>query len=514
MSAVVGQLQPLVDYVRNDLSRTSVSKEQLGAVVVAVREMFPEKLDFCDGKDVVIDIILHGLPEEMVDDYRFNQRKTNKDSVATKEKHKRHANITRRVNNYYLKLLKVAYPRQNRNVDDEIDALDLGQLSLTGGNRYQAMASTAGRPASDLYETPAILTQALVLCFLRPNGLIDETTRIREPCYGYGAIADVIAEIAEPAEISRRDLFTLEGEEKEDFLSSTDFDYDFIITNPPFSLKKEFLLKCIDIGKPFALLLPMQIITTTYFKDAMDGIPFHLLICVGSHKFMMQEGAPRTVGEVCWIVRHPTTITHNNITLVSKSDVRFMQATTRRDNPIPEDIYRVIMQGGITIDPSHIIGEEEEGDDYGAASDSNIEKSGGAPIFIPLAFGNNGNNDNNGDNDDTAEDNPDEFECPVCYETEQHCIMAVSCDHKLCYGCAVRMFEQGQYSCPICRAMMDMDDVRMFCELYMIAGPRGGRRGGQRGRRSCNADASRRSSRLSAGSSSGDNNNNNARNDA
>ena len=31
--------------------------------------------------------------------------------------------------------------------------------------------------------------------------------------------------------------------------------YDAIITNPPFSLKNEFMEKCISLGKPFALLL-------------------------------------------------------------------------------------------------------------------------------------------------------------------------------------------------------------------------------------------------------------------
>ena len=36
-----------------------------------------------------------------------------------------------------------------------------------------------------------------------------------------------------------------------------DFDFDIIITNPPYSLKDEFLQKCYEYGKPFALLLPI-----------------------------------------------------------------------------------------------------------------------------------------------------------------------------------------------------------------------------------------------------------------
>lgn len=42
------------------------------------------------------------------------------------------------------------------------------------------------------------------------------------------------------------------------FLEDTpDFDFDMIITNPPYSLKNEFLNKCYSYNKPFALLLPL-----------------------------------------------------------------------------------------------------------------------------------------------------------------------------------------------------------------------------------------------------------------
>lgn len=43
-----------------------------------------------------------------------------------------------------------------------------------------------------------------------------------------------------------------------DFLIDTpDFQFDMIITNPPYSLKDEFLEKCYEYKKPFALLLPL-----------------------------------------------------------------------------------------------------------------------------------------------------------------------------------------------------------------------------------------------------------------
>lgn len=43
-----------------------------------------------------------------------------------------------------------------------------------------------------------------------------------------------------------------------DFLTDKpDFEFDIIITNPPYSLKDEFLTKCYSYDKPFALLLPI-----------------------------------------------------------------------------------------------------------------------------------------------------------------------------------------------------------------------------------------------------------------
>jgi len=37
-----------------------------------------------------------------------------------------------------------------------------------------------------------------------------------------------------------------------------DFDFDIIITNPPYSLKNKFIKKCYEYSKPFALLLPIH----------------------------------------------------------------------------------------------------------------------------------------------------------------------------------------------------------------------------------------------------------------
>lgn len=47
-------------------------------------------------------------------------------------------------------------------------------------------------------------------------------------------------------------------EEGHDFLlEETQYPYDMIITNPPFSIKDKIIKRCYDLKKPFALLLPL-----------------------------------------------------------------------------------------------------------------------------------------------------------------------------------------------------------------------------------------------------------------
>lgn len=47
-----------------------------------------------------------------------------------------------------------------------------------------------------------------------------------------------------------------------DFLTWTPEQFDCIITNPPYSLKHKFLIRCYELGKPFALLLPLTTLET------------------------------------------------------------------------------------------------------------------------------------------------------------------------------------------------------------------------------------------------------------
>lgn len=58
-------------------------------------------------------------------------------------------------------------------------------------------------------------------------------------------------------------VITSEIDRGQDFLNWSPLDkWDCIITNPPYSLKQQFLERCYSLGKPFALLLPLTTFET------------------------------------------------------------------------------------------------------------------------------------------------------------------------------------------------------------------------------------------------------------
>ena len=97
-----------------------------------------------------------------------------------------------------------------------------------------------GRP--DQFQTPPEAL-GILLPYLKQN----KFKVIWECAWGKGKLADEL----------KRNGFKLKGNQDLDFLELAHMDYDCIVTNPPYSLKYEFLAKCYKLGRPFALLLPL-----------------------------------------------------------------------------------------------------------------------------------------------------------------------------------------------------------------------------------------------------------------
>lgn len=112
---------------------------------------------------------------------------------------------------------------------------------ITGGN-----PASGKRHESDFYPTPPEATQALMRFLDLP-----ENTVIWEPAVGEGDMAKAMCEMG----------YIVVGTDinmGQDFLTKDLIPCDWIITNPPFSHAEEFIERCIEHGKPFALLLKSQ----------------------------------------------------------------------------------------------------------------------------------------------------------------------------------------------------------------------------------------------------------------
>lgn len=68
-----------------------------------------------------------------------------------------------------------------------------------------------------------------------------------------------------------------------------EFDFDIIITNPPYSLKNEFLKKCYEYNKPFCLLLPITALEGVYRGGLFKKYGIQLLVLNRRINFMTNK---------------------------------------------------------------------------------------------------------------------------------------------------------------------------------------------------------------------------------
>jgi len=63
-----------------------------------------------------------------------------------------------------------------------------------------------------------------------------------------------------------------------DFLKDEMPAYDCIITNPPYSIKHKFIARCYELGKPFALLMPLTALETEYRQSLYSKYGLQIIL--------------------------------------------------------------------------------------------------------------------------------------------------------------------------------------------------------------------------------------------
>lgn len=161
---------------------------------------------------------------------------------------------------------------------------------IIGGNPQKA------RPETDFYPTPQEVTFAL-LDFLD----IPKREIIWEPACGEYDMANAIK--AAGYSVCASDI--LQGY---DFLTEPKKACDWIITNPPFSLSDKFIKRCVEHGKPFALLLKSQYWHAKKRRDLfMENPPRYVLPLTWRPDFLFKQTGKRhaPLMDVMWCVWEP-----------------------------------------------------------------------------------------------------------------------------------------------------------------------------------------------------------------
>jgi len=131
---------------------------------------------------------------------------------------------------------------------------------------------SSGASIRDSFQTPRYATELLF-----PH-ISHNTKTIWEPAFGEGMISNVFKNVSYnviESEINGNGIYF-------DFLKNDSCEQlniprdTMIITNPPFSLKKQFVHRCIEYGYPFALLIPAD--WSQWLIDAVDNFGCQLLV--------------------------------------------------------------------------------------------------------------------------------------------------------------------------------------------------------------------------------------------
>jgi hypothetical protein len=116
---------------------------------------------------------------------------------------------------------------------------------------------------------------------------------IYECAWGKGSLAKHLEE----------EGFKVIGDKDIDFLNKdeTPDEFDCIVTNPPYSLKEEFLKECYETGKPFALLMPLTTLEGKKRGELFRKYCIQLIIPNKRINFITPSGKGSGAWfQVCW----------------------------------------------------------------------------------------------------------------------------------------------------------------------------------------------------------------------
>ena len=80
----------------------------------------------------------------------------------------------------------------------------------------------------------------------------------------------------------------------------TNEECDYIIDNPPFSIKEKVFQRCLMLNKPFCLLVPIDTLERQYISKMFKDKDFTIIIPTKRYSFINQSKAITIGFKCCW----------------------------------------------------------------------------------------------------------------------------------------------------------------------------------------------------------------------
>ncbi len=165
------------------------------------------------------------------------------------------------------------------------------------------------RSEMDFYPTPSEVTEAL-LQFLD----LPKTTVIWEPACGE---MDMVSTM----QSAGYSVFATDLKYGQDFLTEPLPECDWIVTNPPFCVSDKFIERCVEHGKPFAMLLKSQYWHAKKRYDLFQSTP--PVLCLSADletRLPVQETRETEISaDGCYVVRVGTRLLSDAIRAVAEA---------------------------------------------------------------------------------------------------------------------------------------------------------------------------------------------------
>ena len=170
--------------------------------------------------------------------------------------------------------------------------MEVCRKTLTGGQLAGGI-STSKREDNDFYATDPQTTKLFLYEFWKDNSF--EGNEILECACGQGHISKTLEELLPNFNITSTDLIDRGyGQGGIDFLTH-DYKktFDVVITNPPFSLAKEFIEKGLEVSDKYVIMLcKIQLLEGVKRKEMFEKTPLKYIYVHTTRQATWKAGQP------------------------------------------------------------------------------------------------------------------------------------------------------------------------------------------------------------------------------